>query len=364
MMKACLAVCMLLVCLGQLHAEPKILCYYESWFAYPSHGAGAMQVKQFDNTLCTHRIYGYNGVSSSAEVLISDPWLETSTTYHQLYDWGHDKGSDLSLMGIGGFNFALNLTYAAQNPTIFTTSLVNHLKTYALDGAVIEWSSNHWKYEYMADYVTLLKHLKEAFAPNKWVLGTVLAADQPGYDIKSVAEQVDLIIIQSFDYHGSWNTEVGHSSAIEDQKISVNRWVENGATKEKTIVTVPAYGHTWTLTDTTKTDPGSPAKGAGTKGPFTDSPGKLGVNELMLRLKDDPTGWTRKEDGALGAAYYYKGDQWVSIEDTKTAEAKGAWVKSAGLGGIAVQAINNDDFNGLASTTKFPLTQAIKKGYA
>ncbi|CAG2118705.1 unnamed protein product, partial [Medioppia subpectinata] len=279
----------------------------------------------------------------------------------QLYDWGHNKGSDLSLMGIGGYTASKDLHYATENPTLFTTNVVAFLKKYALDGLVIEWSANNWNYEYMEAYVTLLKHLKEAFAANKFVLGTVVAANMPGYDIKSVAEQVDLVIVQAYDYHGSWNTEVGHASAIEDQKMTITQWISNGAPAEKLIVTVPAYGHTWTLTDPTKTDPGSPASGPGNKRPFTDTPGKIGYNEFALLLKDDPTGWHRFDDGAVGAAYYVKGNQWVSIEDVKTAEAKGQWVKTAGLGGIAEMAVNNDDFNAIASPTKFPLLKAFAK---
>ncbi|CAG2106597.1 unnamed protein product [Medioppia subpectinata] len=357
-----LAVCSLVVCLGQIQSAPKLICYYENWFSYPSHGKGQMFPKDIDNTLCTHRVYGYNSVLPSAEVNNTDPWLETSTQYHQLYDWGHLKGEDKSLIAIGGFTFAQYLTYATANPTLFTTNMVNFLKKYNLDGVVLEWSSVAWKYEYMESYVTLLKHLKEAFAQDKYILASIIAADQPGYDITSVAKQVDFVIVQSFDYHGSWNTEVGHASALEDQKISVNRWVENGLPADKAIVTVPAYGHTWTLSDTTKTDVGAPASGPGTVGPFTNSTGKLGVNEMMLRLKDDPS-WSRKEDIPAGAAYYVKGDQWVSIEDEKTAEVKGKWVKSAGLAGIAVQAVNNDDFNALGSTIKFPLLRALIKGF-
>jgi GH18 family chitinase len=49
------------------------VCYYESWAIYRP-GNGAFNVKTIDPNLCTHLIYAFMGINSSAEVTILDSW--------------------------------------------------------------------------------------------------------------------------------------------------------------------------------------------------------------------------------------------------------------------------------------------------
>jgi len=236
------------------------------------------------------------------------------------------------------------------------------LQKYNHDGIVIEWSSAYWKSDLMDKYVELLKALKTNFLRNNFTLGTIVAAKQPGYDLKRVTDIVDFVSVQTLGYHGSWNTQVGHSSALEDQKQSMNDWLNSGADPAKLLVTVPFYGTTWTLADTTKTDLGAKAKGPGVQGPWTKFEGKISFNELQILMKESPMGWSRHVDDDQGAISYYKGDQWISIDDATTAKAKSNWFTSHGFGGVTVVAINNDDFKALASPTKHPLLKAINEG--
>jgi chitinase len=353
-----------LVCIGLSNCvkDPKVVCYYESWFAYPdSHGKGTMDIKDIDSSACTHIVYGYLGVTSSADVSILDTTLVTQ--YHQFENLLKYKGADKVLVAIGGFNHAAELKYAVQNPTIFSSNVQTFLKKYSFDGIVIEWSSSAWSGEYMKDLVALLAHLKTDFA-GKYVLGSIVAAEQPSYDIKGVAENVDFVSVQTFDYHGSWNTEVGHGAALEDIERSMNRWADSldADLYSKLLITLPFYGHTWILMDPKEHDIGAKAKTTGQPvGPFTQQPGKYAYNEVLLKIKDSPTGWSKVEDPKAGGTYFYKDDLWITVEDEANVKAKTNWATSAGFGGVSVQAINNDDFNGLVGK-KHPLLTAVNDG--
>lgn len=54
------------------------------------------------------------------------------------------------------------------------------------------------------------------------------------------------------------------------------------------------------------------------------------------------------------------GGMWVSYEDPDTAANKAAYVKSKGLGGIAVHDLTLDDFRGLCTGNKYPVLRAAK----
>lgn len=51
---------------------------------------------------------------------------------------------------------------------------------------------------------------------------------------------------------------------------------------------------------------------------------------------------------------------WVGYEDPDTAGNKAAYVRSKGLGGIAIFDLTTDDFRGTCSGDKFPILRAAK----
>jgi hypothetical protein len=50
-----------------------IVCYFESWATYRP-GNGQFNVENIDPNLCTHLIYAFVGINSSAQVYLLDPW--------------------------------------------------------------------------------------------------------------------------------------------------------------------------------------------------------------------------------------------------------------------------------------------------
>jgi GH18 family chitinase len=51
----------------------RTVCYFESWATYRP-GNGQFNVENIDPNLCTHLIYAFVGINSSAQVYLLDPW--------------------------------------------------------------------------------------------------------------------------------------------------------------------------------------------------------------------------------------------------------------------------------------------------
>lgn len=69
---ASLALVALLLPESQATANPKTVCYYESWVHW-RHGDGHMEPDEIDTSLCTHIVYTYFGIEASSHEL---KWLD------------------------------------------------------------------------------------------------------------------------------------------------------------------------------------------------------------------------------------------------------------------------------------------------
>lgn len=80
--------------------------------------------------------------------------------------------------------------------------------------------------------------------------------------------------------------------------------------------------------------------------------------EICTFLKEG--GWQELEDEA-GSPYIVKGDQWIGYDTIESILAKMDYVKSRGLGGAMMWAIDLDDTHGICGTER-PLMNAINQG--
>lgn len=87
----------------------------------------------------------------------------------------------------------------------------------------------------------------------------------------------------SYDYHTAGETTTGLNAPLYGGSLSVNysvsSWLAGGASPSKVTLSVPFYGHSWTLSSESNHDVGAPGT-TGIAGPFTQSPGVLGFNEV------------------------------------------------------------------------------------
>ncbi|XP_054155843.1 chitinase-like mite allergen Der f 18.0101 [Oppia nitens] len=367
MLKSCLILCSILYCFGQINAvlDPKVVCYYDNWLTWRTDES-KITVTDVDSTLCTHIVYGYLGVTSGSKIFIDDPDLLIKRK--DLEHFTGNKGSAKALLSLGGWGYSQDpdkkdnwVSNLLNHPVAFVDDVMDFMKTYGFDGITIDWSRDVWTDSDMSDYVKVLKALRSEFG-TRYTLAVTLGATTVRYDVKSVSELVDFITVQTIDYHGNWDDSVDFAAPIDSQLTTMNRWYTAGASQSKLIMTIPFYAHTWTLKDSTHSEPGAPAKGPGVAGPWTKAAGKLGYNEICTGIIAHPSSWKITRDTKSQSIYAVYGDQWISFEDPLSLEEKTRSSTSQGYGGVTVQALENDDFRNLCNQGKWSLLKGVQKG--
>lgn len=217
-----------------------------------------------------------------------------------------------------------------------------------------------WEYPAGGDdkknFVLLLKELKEAFdaeSQERKQSRLLLSAAVPvgpdnirgGYDVPAVASYLDFINLMAYDFHGKWEKETGHNAPLYApstdsewrKQLSVdnaaNLWVKMGAPKEKLIIGMPTYGRSFTLADTDRHGPNSPATSGGKEGVYTKESGFLAYYEICEMLNN---GAVYVWDEEMKVPYMVDGDQWVGFDDERAIRNKMQWIKTGGYGGAMV----------------------------
>ena len=86
--------------------------------------------------------------------------------------------------------------------------------------------------------------------------------------------------------------------------------------------------------------------------------------EFQICKKVNVDGWTvvRDANKRMGP-YAYGGDEWVSFDDIDTIKQKTEYLKSMGLGGAMIWALDLDDFGEHCGTGEtYPLLKTLNRG--
>lgn len=155
-------------------------------------------------------------------------------------------------------------------------------------------------------------------------------------------------------------------------RISHRYWLENGTPGGKIVVGIPTYARTWKLTSDSQISgvPPITTDGPGAPGPHTNQPGVLSYAEMCAKLTEHAAGRLRRvSDPSKKYGSYafqsYNSDTgaegiWTGYEDPDTAGNKAAFVKSKGLGGVAIVDLSLDDFRGVCVGDKYPIVRGAK----
>ena len=120
---------------------------------------------------------------------------------------------------------------------------------------------------------------------------------------------------------------------------------------------MPFYGRTWTLPGQDNGFKSKAVGEGGNAGMYTQQAGMINYNELCLQLKAG--GWTVKRNSTFKVPYAVKGNQWISFDDAQSIKDKVGFLKSKGLAGGMIYALENDDHAGLCGQGTFPLLRTI-----
>merc|ERR1712168_1766162 len=376
-----------------LSGDYKIVCYFTNWATYRQTGGGKFDPENIDYRVCTHIIYGFAVLDSNTLLVKShDPYADMSDGYS-----GKDmyrKVTEFKKHGIkvtlalGGWNDSKGSKYSklVNNPAArarFITHVIDFIEKYDFDGLDLDWEyPSCWQtdckeehYSDKAAFTAWVSELRAAFNPKGLLLSAAVSPSKKimdvGYDIPSIARDLDWINVMTYDYHGQWDKKTGHVAPFYghpdddysyfNANFTMNYWIESGAPPKKLVMGMPLYGQSFTLSNKKENGLNAPARDGGAAGPATRAKGFLAYHEICRNIKN---GWTVVKDDATPARmgpYAYKGDQWVGFDDTDMIRKKSEYIKEMGLGGGMVWALDLDDFKNKCGEGRYPLMNTIRE---
>ncbi|XP_050738876.1 probable chitinase 2 isoform X2 [Eriocheir sinensis] len=371
--------------------EGVTVCYFGSWAVYrPGHGK--FDVENIDPFRCSHLIYSFAGLTDDNKIKVLDPWNDLCDNYGRC---AYDRFTGLkemnpslvTLLAVGGWNEgSAKYSAMAANPAareIFVKSAIALLKKHNFDGLDLDWEYPTQRGGAPADkanFVLLLSELKAALHANGMMLSAAVSAGKntidAAYDVPGVAQNLDLLNLMTYDFHGAWEPETQHHSALYgqpndiganaylNQDYAVNYWISQGMPANKISQGVPLYGRCWTLSSSLNTGYRAPASQPGAAGPYTNQAGFLGYNEICESIQNN--GWTVVNDPVMNEPYVYSianNNIWCSYDDQNSLQTKAKYAKSRGLAGMMVWSIETDDFKGSCGR-KFNLIKTLRETYA
>ncbi|KAK0046289.1 chitotriosidase-1, partial [Biomphalaria pfeifferi] len=190
-----------------------------------------------------------------------------------------------------------------------------------------------------------------------------------GYEVREIAESLDMINLMSYDFHGSWESVTGHNSPLYSRNgetgpaiyyntdFAAKYWVELGKPKTKLNIGLATYGRTFILSDERSNSVGDPASGPGAAGAFTSELGFLAFHEICPLIS---AGAVVRNISDQQVPYLTFNLLWAGYDDVASLRNKVQFIKRNGYGGTMIWSLDSDDFRGSScGAGTFPLTRAV-----
>ncbi|KAK2577855.1 hypothetical protein KPH14_001118 [Odynerus spinipes] len=351
-----------------------IVCYYTldisdtEWNLAPS---------QIDPHICTHIIIGFASIMNCTVDISANAWI-----YEKIVDL---KKSNLNLkvmFSIGGANEP-NSSFPEMvknhaNRKQFIKSILNIIKTFKFDGLDLDWEFPAWLgsgERQKIHFVQLIQEIRKEFdrSNKKLILSVAVAAPQAivdqSYNVPEIAEHVDFVNLMSYDYHFYvWyfpvtdlnaplypNTiESGYLSTL-NVNFSAHYWISKGMPRDKIVIGIPTYGHSYKLDNPLNHKLQAPASGFGKLG----SNGFVSYSTICQFLNRGAYSVFESESKV---PYAYKDDEWISYDNNESVYYKTKWILANGFKGAMIFSLNVDDWKNKCNPNEtFPLIRTIAK---
>ena len=224
-------------------------------------------------------------------------------------------------IAIGGWNDSQGDKYSrlvnsSKARKKFIAHVLKFIEKHGFDGLDLDWEypscwQTNCKEEHYKDksgFATFVSELRAAFAPRGLLLSAAVSPSKKiidvGYDVASIARDLDWIAVMSYDYHGHWDRKTGHVSPFfnhpDDEyfyfntNFTIHYWIEKGCPRTKLVMGMPLYGQSFTLDSSAKHGLNAAASQKGAAGDFTRAPGFLAYYEICHKIKKEK--WTVVKD--------------------------------------------------------------------
>ncbi|WP_324281462.1 glycosyl hydrolase family 18 protein [Cyanobacterium aponinum UTEX 3221] len=353
--------------------------YYPEWAIYDRN----FQVEDIPGDKLTHIFYAFAKIDNDGEVDIFDPWAATQTTFGGKYTWEQSSSGEAgnfaelqalkveyphlkNMISIGGWTLSGLFSDVALTPESrekFATSAVEFMIKYGFDGIDIDWEypvsggldSNIYRPEDKQNYTLLLQELRQqldwqsTIDGKKYELSIASPAGEDkivNYDLAQMSEYLDFFNVMTYDYHGAWENQTNHQSALYSNPndpsslkeiynidYTIQQYLNAGVNPKDIVLGAPIYGRSWTGVPNYNDGLFQNATNAG---PGTWENGVFDYKDLYNKVNDSSSGYQRFWDDTAKVAYVYNSSLGVfsTYEDKQSLHAKLDYLKEKELGGI------------------------------
>ncbi|KAI6175817.1 putative chitinase 3 [Aphelenchoides bicaudatus] len=342
-------------------------CYYEDWSRWRSGPAQFNKASQYKAGMCTHVFYAFAQISGNT---VTGP----TDGYPVVKGFKNIDSKVKLLLSIGGAGTAWSFQQLVSNSANVNTwakNAVAYAKNNGFDGIDVDWE---FPTNQKDQFTNLLKALRNN-APSPFLITAAVAAGisntaVSSYNIGAIKNIVDFLnVMTNFPNPDTIMPALGNrqpgfchllgSTTNEWNDAYTIQWYLNqGMPASKLIFGIPTYGAGWTLASSAGGQKvGAQAAGGivSKAGQFTQAAGSMAQYELCK------LGGTRTWDAATKTPFRQSGNQWFSYEDAQSVAEKINFVKSKGLGGAFIWAIDLDDFTNYCGGGAYPIMNAINK---
>jgi chitinase len=267
------------------------------------------------------------------------------------------------------------ISSSQENRREFAKNAVAFMEKYKFDGLDLDWEFPVWSsmnYKERQNFALLLEELHHEFKKNttkEYLLTAAVAGDftiiGPSYEVPSLNKYLDYINLMTYAFNswhwywpftghnaplfGSWNDYVYFNRIT--MAYASEYWANLGMSKEKIVVGIPTYTHTFRLLyGKYLHGVKAPARYEGME------TNRAGVCRFL-----EQEGSSRKWDNDAKVPYAYNDTTWITYEDGESATLKAKWIRDNGYGGAMTYNLNNDDYEGYCSKGQpFPIHKILR----
>ncbi|CAF1127559.1 unnamed protein product, partial [Didymodactylos carnosus] len=347
---------------------------------YQRPGSGSMIPEDIDPCLCTHIIYAFsemdkNQLTPTEKYDTDDKENELPGFFERFNQWKEVNKHLRTLLAVGGWEMGMKdfsaMVKQDKNIKKFVDTTIKYLRHHKFDGLDLdfEYPGVDWRGSEPEDkkkFTKLCQMLFEGFKKEAEETGNerlLLTAAVSGakvnidkaYEIDLITPYLDWYHLMTYDYHGNWDTNAGHHSALNGKESSdqmhidftVKYYEKLGVPKEKLLIGLATYGRGDT--------PAMPYTG------FKGENGFISYYEACTQITCEKfkETWDQKQLIPFAAGQYNQPK--FGFDNVRSMKYKANYIKQMNLGGAFFWTIDNDDFTGkFCCQGKFPLIRTVK----